>query len=110
MFERYTERARRVIFFARFEASQYGSPSVDSEHILLGLLREDPALMSRFHLDLAPEIRDEIDKVVHRGTRVSTSTEMPVSTHTKNILVLAGEEASRLAHRHIGTEHMLLGI
>ena len=48
MFERYTEKARRVIFFARYEASQFGSPYIESEHLLLGLLREDKALANRF--------------------------------------------------------------
>src|SRR4029077_2551616 len=48
MFERYTDKARRVIFFARYEASQYGSPYIETEHLLLGLLREDRALASRF--------------------------------------------------------------
>ena len=48
MFERYTEKARRVIFFARFEASQFGSPNIESEHLLLGLLREDKGLTNRF--------------------------------------------------------------
>ncbi len=110
MFERYTEKARRVIFFARYEASQYGRSSIETEHILLGLLREDRALMSRFHLDLGPEIRDEIDRVVYRGTRVSTSIEMPLSTDSQKIFTLAAEESERLGNRHIGTEHILLGI
>ena len=48
MFERYTEKARRVIFFARYEASQFGSPCIETEHLLLGLLREDKALTNRF--------------------------------------------------------------
>ena len=48
MFERYTEKARRVIFFARYEASQYGSPSIETEHLLLGLMREDKGLTNRF--------------------------------------------------------------
>jgi len=48
MFERYTEKARRVIFFARYESSQFGSPYIETEHLLLGLLREDKALTSRF--------------------------------------------------------------
>ena len=48
MFERYTEKARRVAFFARFEASQYGSPYIETEHLLLGLLREDPPPVKRF--------------------------------------------------------------
>ena len=48
MFEKYTEKARRVIFFARYEASQFGSPYIETEHLLLGLLREDKALTNRF--------------------------------------------------------------
>ncbi len=110
MFERYTEKARRVIFFARFEASQYGSASIDTEHILLGLLREDRPLMRHLRLDLAPEIRDEIEKVVRRGERVSTSVEMPLSADSQKILQLAVEEADRLADRQISTQHILLGI
>ena len=110
MFERYTEKARRVIFFARYEASQYGSSVIDTEHILLGLLREDQPLMRHLRLDLGPEIRDEIDKSVRRGERISTSVEMPLSADSKKILQLAAEEADRLADRHVGTEHILLGV
>ena len=55
MFERYTEKARRVIFFARYEASQFGSPLIESEHLLLGLLREDKTLTNRFLLSDASE-------------------------------------------------------
>jgi Clp amino terminal domain, pathogenicity island component/SnoaL-like domain len=110
MFERYTEKARRIIFFARYEASQYGSAFINTEHILLGLLREDRPLMRHFHVDLAPEIRDEIAKVVRQGERTSTSVEVPLSADSKKILNFAGEEADRLGHRHIGTEHVLLGI
>ena len=110
MFERYTEKARRVIFFARYEASQYGSAYIDTEHILLALLREDRPLMRHLRLDLAPEIRDEIHKVVPRGKRVSTSVELPLSADSKDILRIASEEAERFANPHVGTEHILLGI
>jgi len=110
MFERYTEKARRVIFFARYEASQYGSPVIDTEHILLGLLREDRPLMRQLRLDFAPEIRDEIAKVVRQGKRVSTSVELPLSADSKEILQVACEEANRLANGHVGTQHILLGI
>lgn len=112
MFERYTETARRVIFFARYEASQCGSSVIASEHILLGLLREDRALMRRFADPAQPgtQIRDEIEKVIKRGERIATSVELPLSNESRKILNLAGEEADRLAHRHIGTEHILLGI
>jgi Clp amino terminal domain, pathogenicity island component len=112
MFERYTEKARRVIFFARYEASQYGSLFIDTEHILLGLLREDRALMHRYvgPIHMGTEIRTEIEKVIKRGATIPTSVEVPLSVDSKRILKLAGEEADRLCHRHIGTEHILLGI
>ena len=112
MFERYTEKARRVIFFARYEASQYGSSVIASEHILLGLLREDRTIMRRFagFIQLGPEIRPEIENLIKRGKPFSTSVEVPLSDESKKILNFAGEEADRLSHRHIGTEHILLGI
>jgi len=112
MFERYTERARRVIFFARYEASQYGSSTIDSEHILLGLLREDRALLHRFvgPASAGTEIRDEIERVIQRGKPFATSVEVPLSADSKKILNIAGEEAERLCHKHIGTEHILLAI
>jgi len=56
MFERYTEKARRVIFFARYEASQFGSPYIETEHLLLGLLREDKQLANRFLRPMRPSI------------------------------------------------------
>jgi ketosteroid isomerase-like protein len=112
MFERYTEKARRVIFFARYEASQYGSAVIASEHILLGLLREDRTIMRRFagFIQLGPEIRPEIENLIKRSKPFSTSVEVPLSDESKQILNFAGEEADRLSHRHIGTEHILLAI
>jgi hypothetical protein len=112
MFERYTEKARRVIFFARYEASEYGSPYIETEHLLLGLLREDPSLEMRF---LGPDssieqIRTEIEKRITRGERFGTSVEVPLSKEAKKILNLAAEEAERLGHGYVGTEHMLLGM
>lgn len=69
MFERYTEKARRVIFFARYEASQYGSPCIETEHLLLGLLREDKALTHRFlrSYGAAESIRRQIDAHTRSG-------------------------------------------
>jgi len=112
MFERFTEKARRVIFFARYEASEYGSHYIETEHLLLGLLREDPSLEVRF---LEPDsslekIRAEIEKRITRGERFGTSVEVPLSEKGKQVLKLAAEEAGRLGHGHIGTEHMLLGM
>jgi len=112
MFERYTQKARRVIFFARYEASQFGSSTIETEHILLGLLREDRMVVQRYlgpNSDAA-DIRAEIEKHITRGERVSTSVEMPLSTECSKLLMLAAEEAQRLAHRYIGTEHLLLAL
>jgi uncharacterized protein (TIGR02246 family) len=112
MFERYTEKARRVIFFARYEASQYGSPTIETEHLLLGLLREDHALASRLlkNFGSGEAIRSEIEGRITRGERISTSVEMPLSAECKRILNQAAEEAERLACKHVGTEHLLLGL
>jgi ATP-dependent Clp protease ATP-binding subunit ClpA len=112
MFERYTEKARRVIFFARYEASQYGSPYIETEHLLLGLLREDRALAKRFLGEVNAEegIRSEIERHITSRERISTSVEVPLTLESKKVLNLAGEEADRLGHRHVGTEHLLLGL
>jgi ATP-dependent Clp protease ATP-binding subunit ClpC len=108
----FTERARRVIFLARFEASEYGRPCIGTEHLLLGLLREDRALMQRLlgTTDFESEIRKEIEAQIIRRERIDTAVEMPLTAESKNILNYAAEDAERLEHRHIGTEHLLLGI
>jgi uncharacterized protein (TIGR02246 family) len=112
MFERYTEKARRVIFFARYEASQYGSRYIETEHLLLGLLREDHALANRFlrGSGAIESYRRDIEARIEERERISTSIEVPVSQECRRILNFAAEEADRLDHRHIGTEHLLLGI
>jgi uncharacterized protein (TIGR02246 family) len=112
MFESYTEMARRVIFFARYEASLYGSPYMESEHFLLGLLRADLALVRRFlgPNSVTTDIRAEIERQITRRERISTSVEVPLTTECEKILKLAVEESERLAHRQVGTEHILLGI
>jgi ATP-dependent Clp protease ATP-binding subunit ClpC len=113
MFERYTEKARRVIFFARYEASQFGSPSIEAEHILLGLLREDRNLLNRF---ISPpqasieSIRKEIEGRTKTRERISTSVDLPFSDETESALEYAAEESELLGHDHIGTEHILLGL
>src|SRR5207245_473850 len=112
MFERYTEKARRVIFFARYEASQFGSPYIETEHLLLGLLREDKALTNRFlrsHASIE-SIRKQIEGRTTIREKVSTSVDIPLSQECKRVLAYAAEEAERLSHKHIGTEHLLLGL
>jgi len=112
MFERYTEKARRVIFFARYEASQFGSPYIETEHLLLGLLREDKALTNRFlrsHGDVEG-IRRQIEEHTVVREKVPTSVDLPLSNEGKRVLAYSAEEAEALSHKHIGTEHLLLGL
>ena len=112
MFERYTENARRTIFFARYEASRFGSPFIETEHLLLGLLREDKALANRFlRLHAAVEsIRKQIEGHTALGEKMSTSVDLPLSHDCMRVLAYGAEEAERLSYRHIGTEHLLLGL
>ena len=79
MFERYTEKARRVIFFARYEASQFGSPYIETEHLLLGLLREDKALTNRFLRSHASveSIRKQIEDTPRFGKRFPRQSIFP---------------------------------
>jgi hypothetical protein len=112
MFERFTEQARRVIFFARFEATNYGSYYIESEHLLLGVLREDRGMAKWFpgQKNAEPDIRAEIERRITRGERVSTYVEVPLTTECKTILKLAVDAAERLGHRLVETEHLLIGI
>jgi hypothetical protein len=112
MFERYTEKARRTIFFARYEASQFGSSFIETEHLLLGLLREDKALANRFLPSHAAveSIRKQIEGRMAPGEKVSTSVDLPLNHDCKRVLAYGAEEAERLNQGHIGTEHLLLGL
>jgi len=108
MFERYTERARRVLFFARYEASQLGSISIETEHLLLGLIREGKGLTSRIfarsHLSLE-NIRKEIEGRTVFREKVSTSVEIPFSAETKRVLQYAAEECDFDRGRHLLAKH-----
>jgi Clp amino terminal domain, pathogenicity island component len=143
MFERFTEKARRAFFFARYEASQFGSPFIETEHILLALLRDDGGLVSRLltqaerHLESLSEdearkredvrrllrdvnplglgepgdalvagIRRQVESNARPWQKVATSVDLPLSHESQRVLSHAAEEA----HRHIGTEHLLLGL
>lgn len=111
MFERYTERARRVIFFSRYESSQFGSPAIETEHLLLGVMREDKALIHRFLPNISVEdLRRKIEQRVAVREKISTNIDLPLSHECKRILAYANEEAEFLEDRYIGTEHVLLGV
>ena len=114
MFERYTEKARRVIFFARYEALQYGSQVISPEHILLGLMREDKTISARFfpfRNNLTVEaIRREVEERIVLRDRIPQSAELHLAQESKRILAFANEESRQLQNRHIGPEHILLGL
>ena len=94
MFERYTEKARRVIFFARYEASQVGSPYIETEHLLLGLLREDPGLLRRLVPNLDHQtVRAQIEKQTLKREFIPTSVDLPLNNESKRVLAYAAEEA-----------------
>lgn len=114
MFERYTERSRRVIFFARYEALQYGSQVIGPEHILLGLLREDKTIAARFfpHKNnlTVDSVRKDIEERIVVRDRIPQSAELHLSPETKRVLFWAGEESRHLKNRNIRPEHILAGL
>jgi ATP-dependent Clp protease ATP-binding subunit ClpC len=111
MFERYTEQARRVIFFSRYEASQLGSSEIENEHLLLGLIREDKALLCRvLTYEQLTSVRSAITSSTKGTAPKSCSGDLPLSLGSKLALKDAAEQSDQRSDRHIGTEHLLLGL
>lgn len=112
MFERYTEKARRCIFFARYEASMFGSPYIETEHLLLGILREDKGLVNRVlgSFDAIESIRKQIEASTTIREKLSTSVDLPLSHECKRALAYAAEEAEGSNQGNIAPEHLLLGL
>src|SRR5713101_5202891 len=97
MFERYTERARRAIFFARYEASAFGSEWIETHHLLLGVLQDHDLARLFLKSEDAPEtIRKELETRLPPGTITSLSRDLPLSHQSKRVLAYAAEEAERL--------------
>jgi len=113
MFEKYNEKARRALFFARYEASKLGRRVIESEHILLGILREGEEsvieLLRRFQVK-PEDLRREIEGERIFVERISSTAELPLSEEAKKILAYAAHEAESLLHPAVGSEHLLLGI
>ena len=113
MFERFTERARRALFFARLEITTLGGDEIDTEYLLLGLAHKATGLTSGV-FDRAgltfDALRDDLRQRMAGRVKHSTTVEIPFSEDTKRILNWAVSEADRLGHKDIGTEHLLLGI
>ena len=113
MFERFTERARKVIILAREEAIRLGHNFVGTEHLLLGLIREGDglavAILKKLNVSISA-LKAEIEKVVAVGTEFSPAGEIPFTPQAKKVLEYAISEARSLSHNYIGTEHLLLGL
>ena len=113
MFERFTEQARRLIFFARHEAARLGSSSIDTEHLLLGLLREDKGRASTLLASRglsADALCAEVERSVARLEPMSTSVDIPLSSSARRVLELALEEGSVPGRKVVETAHVLLGL
>ena len=113
MFNRFTERARKVILLAKEEAKRFNHDYIGTEHILLGLVREGEgvaaAVLASFGLT-PDKIRIEVEKLVQPGPSTVISGDLPFTPKAKKVMELATEEARALGHNYIGTEHLLLGL
>ncbi len=113
MFDRFTERARKVIILAKEEAKRFNHDYIGTEHILLGLIKEGEsvaaAVLQNLGLSL-DTIRLEVEKLVQFGPSTVVSGDIPFTPKAKKVIELALDEARRLGHNYIGTEHLLLGL
>jgi len=113
MFDRFTDRARKVMGYSRQESQRYNHEFIGTEHMLLGLAAEGTGtacdVLRVLDID-RKRIRKEIDKLVTHGTTMVTMGQLPFTPRARKALELAYEEASNLGHNYIGTEHLLLGL
>jgi len=113
MFNRFTERARKVIVLAKEEARRYNHDYIGTEHILLGLIREGEGVATAVlqNLGLGLEnIREELEKIIQPGNTSQVLGDIPFTPRAKKALELAADEARNMGHNYIGTEHLLLGL
>jgi hypothetical protein len=111
MFDRYNEAARRAIFFARYEAGTSGSQKIETEHLLLGLLREPTNLWGFLPETGVEAFRKEVEETIPSGgERVSNSVDLPVSEPLKRVLEHAAEECELTGEEEIGRRHLLMGL
>jgi ATP-dependent Clp protease ATP-binding subunit ClpC len=113
MFDRFTDRARKVMGLARAEAQRFNHDYIGTEHILLGLIQEGSGVAANVLKNMDVElkkIRGEIEKMVKTGPTMVTMGQLPFTPRAKKVLELALEEASNLGHNYLGTEHLLLGL
>jgi ATP-dependent Clp protease ATP-binding subunit ClpC len=112
MFERYNEKARRVIFTARYEASELGTPQIEVEHLLLGVLGEDRELRNYFlpTYRTVEAVRTEVEEHLDLGPPIPATADMPLSQACKRVLAYTMDEADHHGDRTIEPGHLLAGI
>ena len=113
MFERFTDRARKVMHLANQEAQRFNHEYVGTEHMLLGLIKEGSGVaanvLKNLEVDLR-KIRNEVEKIVQAGPEMVTMGKLPQTPRAKKAIEYAIEEARNLNHNYVGTEHLLLGL
>src|SRR4030067_2277509 len=111
-FEKFTERARRVLTAAQEEAQHLNHNYIGTEHILLGLIREEEGVAAKVLVSMGvtlSKVRSAVEYIIGRGEKASTG-EIGLTTRAKRAIELAIDEARHLGHNYIGTEHLLLGV
>jgi hypothetical protein len=111
-FDRFTERARKVLTLAQEEAHRFNHNYIGTEHLLLGLVREGEGVAAKVFAGLGVElsnVRSEVEFIIGRGDRTVVG-EIGLTPRAKKVIELAVDEARRLGHHYIGTEHLLLGL
>jgi len=112
MFERFTDRARRVVVLAQEEAKQLNHNYIGTEHILLGLIREGDGIAAKALAELSisiDNVREQVQEIIGQGQTAPTG-HIPFTPRAKKVLELSLREALQLGHNYIGTEHILLGL
>ena len=113
MFKRFTERARKTMALAHQEAQRFNHEYVGTEHILLGLVKEDSGVgatvLNNLDVDIN-KLRLEVEKLVKSGPDMVTMGKLPQTPRAKKVIEYAMEEARSLNHNYVGTEHILLGL
>ena len=113
MYERFTDRARKVMQLANQEAQRFNHEYIGTEHILLGLIKEGSGVaanvLKNLEVDLR-KIRLEVEKLVQSGPDMVTMGKLPQTPRAKKVIEYSMEEARNLGHNYVGTEHILLGL
>jgi ATP-dependent Clp protease ATP-binding subunit ClpC len=111
MFERFSERARRAVFFSWHEANDLACPQIMTEHLLLGILREDKTVANRLGTGAEESIRKELERLAPSNReRIPSSGDLPLSPEAQRALMFASEEAEALQYKTIDTAHLVLAL